>query len=218
MFYHHPSYSNLIWFLFLYLCGAYVRVSEESESKFGKFATVLNPVNLARLISHLALIVLSMLAITLLVVFAYFATYKFGMEINRDVLWITSQNSIPILHLPLSLIMLFAKAPIPDSRVINAIDSITFGVYLIHDNSLVGEWLWPHFASLYPNGSIMLLVGGLSVSVFVFMCCSAIDSLRILLLENPLISLLRSRFQRFFNWIDQIMMLTPKREDLSHLR
>lgn len=79
----------------------------------------------------------------------------------------------------LSLLLFFSVLNIPHSKIINAIASATFGVYLIHDNNLVRPFLWH---DLFRNASFQdspyLIPYSLAVIVAVYISCTVIELMR----------------------------------------
>lgn len=79
----------------------------------------------------------------------------------------------------LSLMLFFRGLNIPNSKIINAIASATFGVYLIHDNNLVRPFLWH---DLFRNASFQdspyLIPYSLAVIMAVYISCTVIELIR----------------------------------------
>lgn len=70
------------------------------------------------------------------------------------------------------------------SKTINFISATTFGVYLIHDNPITETVLWNnwlHMPTLFMEPTLHLILVVLVVCPIVFIVCSLIDSLRLII-------------------------------------
>ena len=164
--------NSLLWFVTLYAISGYIRLYGLNP-KFGtKFY-------LALFIISSGLTYLSSVVLTLLAdkwsIFEGSATYFYGQE------------KITTLTVSLSLFLLFATLNMGYHKWINVIASATFGVYLIHDNTLVRKFLWLElFQNANYQESPLLIPYSIGVSLLVYAVCTLIDWLRQLLLERPL--------------------------------
>lgn len=94
------------------------------------------------------------------------------------------QYSLIPLLIAAGLVMIFKNINIGSNRVINTISATTFGIYLIHDNPIMEEILWKHFLNvpaLYLPNSKPFLKSLIIIVPLVFVCCSLIDYVRILI-------------------------------------
>ena len=119
--------SNLTWFIFLYLCAAYIRYYQNDFQRNISFYSSFT-------IIVFLLIILSVLSFDLL------GKWKKIFLSNYD--YFLPMNSILIFTLSISTLILFSKIDIGNIKWINIISSATFGVYLIHDNKLMRNLLW----------------------------------------------------------------------------
>lgn len=75
-------------------------------------------------------------------------------------------------------------------KLINVIASATFGVYLIHDNSLVRSVLWEQILKTQNFATSKWIVFyAFAVVAGIYICCTALDLLRQYLLEKPVFKL-----------------------------
>lgn len=78
--------------------------------------------------------------------------------------------------------MFFKNLKLPYNAFINAVASTTFGVLLIHANSAtMRQWLWQDMLDNVGHYGMPLYVLGCVLGIFAL--CSAIDYLRIRLIE-----------------------------------
>lgn len=79
----------------------------------------------------------------------------------------------------LSLLLFFKSLNIPHNKLINVIASATFGVYLIHDNRLVRQFLWHElFCNASFQDSPYLIPYSLAVIMAVYISCTLFELLR----------------------------------------
>lgn len=106
-------------------------------------------------------------------------------------------NSILIFTLSISTLILFSKIDIGNIKWINIISSATFGVYLIHDNKLMRDFLW---VKIFKNSTYIksnqLILYSIIVILIVYILCTLIDLIRIYILEKPILEFL-SRNKNF---------------------
>jgi surface polysaccharide O-acyltransferase-like enzyme len=108
---------------------------------------------------------------------------------------------VPALVFSVSLFYLFKNLGLRHNRLINTIAGTTFGVYLIHDNQFVAEWLWRQFQFSYAFPPLQFWLFACLVAVGVFCVSSAVEYLRTLALERPGFALLeRHASARLDGW------------------
>ncbi len=159
--------NNLLWFMFLYAIAGYIKIYSiniNSNIYIYIFGLVI--------IAFLSVIVFDYLGM-IYPIFAKHATFFYGMQ------------RLPILLIPIMMFIGFSKINLGYKPIINIISSATFGVYLIHDNPLVRPFLWETvFRNATFSESPFLIPYSLLVIFIVFICCTAIELLRIYLLEK----------------------------------
>lgn len=104
---------------------------------------------------------------------------------SSHVTYFYGQEKINILLVSLTLFLAFTKLKLKYSKFINIVASATFGVYLIHDNFLMRQYLW---IDLFKNASyqdcLKLIPYSIGVVLLVYIVCTIIDLLRIYTVEK----------------------------------
>lgn len=150
--------SVLGWFLFLYLVGGYIRLHGVRMSTVGvTFCLILS---LALLTLGLSLPII----------------YDTPNALPHSLF--AARNSVFVYGAAVCALELSGRARIHQSRLINKVASLTFGVYLIHDNACIRAWLWPHFAWLFNGGSLTFFAAAFCISFVVFCCCALLECVR----------------------------------------
>lgn len=150
--------SNLTWFIFLYLCAAYIRYYQDDFQRNISFYSSFT-------IIVFLLIILSVLSFDLL------GKWKKIFLSNYD--YFLPMNSILIFTLSISTLILFSKIDIGNIKWINIISSATFGVYLIHDNKLMRNLLWVKiFKNQSYTNSNKLVLYSIAVILIVYILCT----------------------------------------------
>lgn len=101
-----------------------------------------------------------------------------GYIVPRELFW--TEYSVFTVIFVISIFTLISQLKF-QSRIINYIGGLTFGVYLIHDNILVRNWLWNDFLSLGKNSSSpfwQVLLIAFCASFGVFIVCAFLEFLR----------------------------------------
>ncbi len=168
--------NDLLWFITLYCITGYIKLFGLNPKFHTKHYFFLWLV--CSLLTYLTAVIFALLG-TKLPIVASHATYFFGQE------------KITILLVSLSLFMIFASLEIKHSNVINTIASTTFGIYLIHDNEYIRMFLWRTIFNnaAYADTLFLIPYSILSVGI-VFAVCSAVELLRIKVIEKPCIMLI----------------------------
>lgn len=126
---------------------------------------------------------------------------------SGSVTFFTNYDSIFMVLAATSLFMFFKNIDLGSNKLINAISSTAFGVYLIHDNIISRMKMWKEW---FNTGSIttpaMLLLHGLFVALVIYAACSVIDWVRIVFIENPLFSI--KKFDPYFEKFNSILDLS----------
>ena len=168
--------NDLLWFITLYCITGYIKLFGLNPKFHTKHYFFLWLV--CSLLTYLTAVIFALLG-TKLPIVASHATYFFGQE------------KITILLVSLSLFMIFSSLEIKHSNVINTIASTTFGIYLIHDNEYIRMFLWRTIFNnaAYADTLFLIPYSILSVGI-VFAVCSAVELLRIKVIEKPCIMLI----------------------------
>ena len=163
--------SDLMFFIFLYCLGAYLRIYHEQSSRTSRFWFMC-----AAGIFLLCLAVIAAVDI--------WNTRKMGKLRLLDYLF-NYQNHMLILLLSLFLFLGFKELRVRNSRTVNLISSLTFGIYLIHDNWQIRQYIWnsiikgPSF-----QDSPLFFPVSLGYVTAVFCVCGLIELIRQLTVEK----------------------------------
>lgn len=168
---HALELSNLSWFIFLYLCAAYIRFYQDDFRMCNKTCISLG-------LGIYVLVLLSVLCFDLL----GFIDKRFQGKFD----YFLPMNSILIFTSSIMLFLGFSKINIGRKRVINILSSATFGIYLIHDNHLVRPFLWRDFFknAEFIDSNRIFLHAFLAICL-VYISCTVIDLFRQYLFEKP---------------------------------
>ncbi len=174
------AFHEVGWYVTLYLVAAYIRLYPKewfSDIKFtGKFLAI------------------SVAASILSVLLFLFLTARFGVSDHAYYLVADSGKLFAFLT-GVAIFLFFNSLQIGTIAAVNTVASTVFGVLLIHAHSdAMRTWLWQdvldvtgHYLSL---NLPMLVLYSSFVVIAIFVVCSLMDWLRIVLVERPL-----------FNWI-----------------
>lgn len=119
--------NALLWFVFLYSCSGYVRIHMNINKYKSKYFFIFAAVLI--LLTYCSVVIFDILGLRFSF-FANHATYFYAME------------RLPIFLVSLMLFCGFLTLKINYNFTINIISSATFGVYLIHDNYYIRNFLW----------------------------------------------------------------------------
>lgn len=166
-----PFQSNaLIWFFYLYALSGYIRLHYPLENidvkRYIVFILFLLSLTFltAVIFDYIGLVIPS---------FAQHSTYFFEMQ------------KLPIVLISILIFLLFLKIDIGSQKIINVVSSATFGVYLIHDNTFVRDFLWiTFFKNASFAQSIYLIPYSILVIILVYSVCTLIELMRIYLIEK----------------------------------
>ena len=152
------QYSTLGMFLFLYMCAAFLRKYPEFLSKNTIFY----------IFSFICVLIFYYAS---LIIFEYTKH-----EIPNEYF---EQNGIFIFLLSLLLFIIFTKISIGNIKLINIISSATFGVYLIHENNFVRDFLWKNLLNnVMTFNSIHLIIYASCFGILVYIVCTLLDLCR----------------------------------------
>lgn len=174
--------NELLWFFLLYLIASYISlyVNLDKLSKNKIFTTTI----IVIVLTYLSSVVFDLIGLKYYI-FAEKSTHFFSMQ------------SITILTISICIFLSFLKIDLKSNNIINTISKCSFGVYLIHDHFLVRDFLWKNIflaTKLYIIDNY--LINSILKIVIVFLCCTAIEFLRINLLnkfEDKLASFIKTK-------------------------
>lgn len=193
--------SKLVWFVFMYSLGAYLR---------------LYPVKLAK--KRRLCAVLWVMSALLTMLFRYFYADVMYNDagnfkgIKGIIIYFFSDISrpgfMPVAFSVLSL-LLFTSLKIKGNKLLFAVSGSTFGVYLIHDSEWIRSWLWDEIAPVKAAAESGYFIPiALAVILSIFIVCSIADIIRKNLIEKPLFnSSLYSKAENVFkNVMDKMLV------------
>ena len=158
--------NDLIWFIVLYLTIGYIKKYVDLTKNTLKV--------------NLGISIISYIALIISVVFLNILGHKLNnVTILNHCTYFMKQNSIFIFITSIELFVAFIKLPTINSKFINKIAGCTLGVYLIHDNTFMREYLWK---TIFKNQSYYfsnnLLIYSIFAIITVYIICTIIDLIR----------------------------------------
>ena len=163
-------FSCYIWFIVLYLVGGYFNIYREKCKQFYEKNTII--------------FIFSLIATILLILVK--------VKLNSKFIFFDVKNFM-IFILALTTFIIFLKKKEIHSKTINFIASSTLGVYLIHDNIIMRDWIWNkvNIQEHIMNNNFWLYE--ISVIAVIFFSCILIDKVRKYMLEKPIMSILENK-------------------------
>ena len=176
--------NYVTWFTVLYAVASYVRLYPkklfESTGFWGAMAALSVALSVASIVG------LNIISARYHVLSAYSL--------------MTDSNKVCAFLVGFTSFMFFKNLKMKNSKVINTIAASAFGVLLIHSNSTdMRRWLWfdtLKVAEMYD--SKYLIIHAIASVVCVYVACTAIDHLRIVLLEKPFFKFWDKHLEGFF--------------------
>lgn len=150
---------SLLWFIFLYLIASYIR-------KYNVEITFIKAIGLYLSLS--LVVCMSKIGITVV------TQRIIGEEVGSGIF--TYYSSIVVFAASVCLFLAFKNLRIPKKAFISYFASLTFGIYLIHDNENVRSLLWNGI--FRGEGDINILFFVCKVLAAVFIPCLAIEAVR----------------------------------------
>lgn len=162
-------YSNYIWFICLYLVGAYLRLYgiDEISNKNG------------------LIFVISSISILLL------AGFKKLFETN--IINISALNNFISFILSVSVFIAFAKKKPYYNKGINYVASSVLGIYLLHDNNISRLFIWDKFNISAVIDKKYFWIYEISIVLIIFCFGLVIDKIREKFIEKPIFKYMESR-------------------------
>ena len=177
--------NEFIWFVCLYFIAGYIR----------KYA---DDIHIKKSVSIAAIIILTILTYATAVTFDIIGLQHSIYADNALKFYDIQQ--LPILLLAFFTFMLFKEINIRHNKVVNTIAAASFGVYLIHDNGLIHEFLWKSLAHNDEYSQTMYIVPhSILVILLVYISCTAIDLLRLKLIEPLYVKLINKLVPKVYS-------------------
>lgn len=98
-----------------------------------------------------------------------------------------SDSSIFILGIAIGMFLIFLNKKEFSNKYINFIASLSFGVYLIHDNFLMRPILWNnifHVHTLLKLNPVVFVIAAFLITSVIYVVCSLIDMVRLLFISK----------------------------------
>lgn len=170
------EFNYIEWFSILYIIAAYLRLYDIDKifthTQWGYFTLAFLLIAIASIIS-----IEYVSKNNILNVWVYY--------------FVIDSNKIFALSVSIFSFMWFKTLKIGYSKFINMLGASTFGVLLIHAHSdEMRQWLWGNTVDCvgHFNESVLYTVGyGLASILVIFTVCSAIETMRIKIIEKPML-------------------------------
>lgn len=171
---------DLLWFLFLYgISGFLGRYGSEIRGKSASWLTAG--------------------AVTFAAAFGYAVVvlHVYAQNLQRYETVYFDAHHLLMLLISVMVFLGLVRMKIPDSRIINQLASLSFGVYLIHDSNYLRYFLWRDLlkSASYAD-SAMLVPYALVCVVLVYAVCAALEAARLALLDKNITELSAKAEQR----------------------
>lgn len=163
-------FSYYIWFVCLYLVGAYLKLYENKE--------ILKNNNI--------ILILSSITLALFVIFTRFYDIK--------IFDIYAVNNFVLFILAVCIFVSFIKKKEWYNIGINYIASSVLGIYLLHDNLIVRPFIWNKFNIGAVINKNYFWIYEISIIIFVFCAGFIIDKAREKLIEKPLFKYIDKKY------------------------
>ena len=194
-FFNTVIFGEVFWFIAVYFIGGYLRLYP--------------PLWALSLRKSARLLLLSLLLCYLSVGVCTLFQIKLSVPIDPRY-FVQDANKLGAVLVGVFLFTTFKNLGISYSKWINQIAATTFGILMIHANSNVWRtFMWRdllHVDVSYALSPALLILRSLLVVAGIFICCSALDLLRIALIEKPVF-----RHFDFFEGIIQKTQLLLKK-------
>lgn len=166
--------EDLIVFIMYYIIGSYIRLYPLKNNNIDKY------IGLIGFICTMLFILLIMFIFNGLAGITGHQRY-FAHSFN-----IADQYSCAVTLASLFLMYFIKNLHVHHSKVINFFSLTMFGVYLIHDNPIMQNVIWHKWintSSLIYTPTIHLIITILIICPIIFIACSLIDSLRLIIFD-----------------------------------
>lgn len=181
--YSSVKFNYTTWFMVVYLLASYIRLYPKTWFQSKKIWGIISFFS----------ILLSVISIIIM------------FYLDRDrYFYVADCNKIFALTTSVGVFMFFKNLNIKNSVFINTISASTFGVLLIHANSMdMHHWLWDSVLknALYYD-SKFIYVHAIGSVMIGFAVCSVIDIIRIRFIEKPFLHQLEK-----YGWYQKILLL-----------
>lgn len=188
--YFSVTFNYVSWFIVLYFISSYIRLYPKKIYSNNAFWSI-------------ALMIVTVLCAASVICCAFVFNGNYYM-------FVTDSNTALAVIEAVCAFMVFNNLKIKNSLIINTLASATFGVLLIHANSdTMRSWLWGDVLNVVGvhsqgNGYLHIVLSVLGV----YFVCTAIDLVRIYVIEKPVfkrLDIVLPGFEcRFRNTVDSV--------------
>lgn len=180
-------FHQITWFIYLYVLGAYFK-------KFPSRADGWLPLH-----GFLFLLMIAFMALSTLWGDQHAELFqRVGSRQN----FFADKNTVPQLICSIVLLRFFAGLKVKPYRGLLALSSASFGVYLIHDHSLLRSFIWRDWGKIWQSAqNETFILTALLVPMGLYLVCALIDWLRKALLERPILKGLTPITDRADRWL-----------------
>lgn len=166
-------YNYVGWFCVLHIIAAYIRFYEDKISKLlkGKDNVV---------------VAIAFMGAVCSILFQLLGA-QYGFAHGWPYKWVIDCNAIFAVIASVSLFWYFKHLNVPQSKIINAIASATFGIYLLHSSGAsMRQWLWQDmFRNVEWYSSQYLLIHAFGSVIIIFVIGIILDRIRVYVFEKP---------------------------------
>ena len=187
-----PWSGKLIWFVYLYIIAAYIKLYDIEFLK-------------AKIKRHALLIIFAFVCMFLLSLFG-FIVKEYNITSTDYTFYFNAMNSVPMLLLSLLIFMFFKNIKVKENKFINFLAQSSFAVYLIHINAGLRTYLFNNIIKIqnFYNSNTIILIGYVFVvSVLIYIICSVIDLIRRTFIEKPIFKI--KKFDKYFEKVDNLI-------------
>ena len=194
---HNVTMNYVSWFMVIYLIAAYFRLYPKKVFTNKKVWGILTAVFM--ILSAASVVCCAML----------------GSKLHKEIahFFVSDSNTFLAVGTGVCSFMLFKNLPLKYNKTINTIASSTFGVLCIHANSAtMRRWLWVDLLDNVGHyGSPFMPLHAIGCCLLIFAACTAIDVVRIRLVETPFFLLVDLHIDKAEQTVrDKLNTLTSK--------
>jgi hypothetical protein len=161
-----------MWFCYIYLISGYIKKHGIKHFDNKLFSGCMS--------------VVTYFTIWGLIVLTYYLAGRYPIFSGTELSW-ARICCLPILLCSITIFYWIKNVDIGSKKIINAVSKTTFGVYLIHDNGNLREYLWKNIIKTpeyFYSGFFFIHL--ICTVIIIYIICVMIDFGRIYLIEKPL--------------------------------
>ena len=179
--------QTLFHFISVYFIAGYIR----HYQLFGTWSK-------RKLLGVCAIVIVAVVALDYMYCLAHCIKHQEAFQLQLSSQYLNN-NGIPLV-LAVFVFCMVQRARIGDNRLVRflvAIAPFSFGVYLMHDNIYVRDWLWRMVTSYVSFSPSNVVLCSLSVPLSIYAVCTCIDLLRALVFRMLRIEVLSGKIASF---------------------